>query len=296
MTARRLDELRAQRREHALQRGINPRDVDLLLSDILGRSVAYLYAHGELTVDSSRLDALLARRYAGEPLQYIRGHTEFYSRDFVVDRRVLIPRPETELLVEAVLERAPRDGRVIDIGSGSGCIGISVERERTDLHVLSVDRSTAALAVASLNRARHGSRVALAASDLLGSVSGTFDVIVSNPPYVPLGEYEQLDVEVRVHEPRMALTPGPRGTEIIERLLDEAHARLAPQGRILLEVGYGQEEAIRTLAAAKRYRVTDFLPDLAGIPRVVILSSDAEQRSVPVLPHRGGRDSGEEVL
>jgi release factor glutamine methyltransferase len=278
MTARRLDELRAQRREHALQRGINPRDVDLLLADLLGKTVGYVYAHGELSVDSSKLDALLARRYAGEPLQYIRGHTEFYSRDFVVDRRVLIPRPETELLVEAVLERAPRNGRVIDIGAGSGCIGITVSLERPDLHVLSVDRSVAALAVASTNRARLASPVALAASDLLGSVAGTFDIIVSNPPYVPLGEYEQLAVEVRVHEPRMALTPGPRGTEIIERLLDEAHARLAAHGRILLEVGYGQEETIRTLAAAKRYDVIDFLPDLAGIPRVVVLSSHAEQR------------------
>src|SRR4028119_2035388 len=111
MTARRLDELRAQRREHALRHGINPRDVDLLLADILGKSVGYVYAHGELTVDSTRLDALLARRYAGEPLQYIRGHTEFYTREFLVDARVLIPRPETELLVEAALQRAPRNRR-----------------------------------------------------------------------------------------------------------------------------------------------------------------------------------------
>jgi release factor glutamine methyltransferase len=101
---------------------------------------------------------------------------------------------------------------------------------------------------------------------------------VSNPPYVPLAEYEQLDEEVRIHEPRMALTPGPRGTEIIERLLDEARPRLAPNGRVILEVGYGQEAAIRELARAKQYGVEAFLPDLAGIPRVVVLSSDAEQR------------------
>lgn len=278
MTARRLDELRAQRREHALQHGVNPRDVDLLLSDLLGKTVGYVYAHGEVIVDSSKLDALLARRYAGEPLQYIRGRTEFYSRDYLVDRRVLIPRPETELLVEAALERAPRNGRVIDVGTGSGCIAISIERERPDLEVTSVDRSIAALAVAAVNRARLGSRISLAASDLLDSVRGTFDVIVSNPPYVPLAEYERLDVEVRVHEPRMALTPGPRGTEIIERLLDDAHARLAPHGSIMLEVGYGQEEAIRMLAAAKRYDVEAFLPDLAGIPRIVVLSAHAQYR------------------
>lgn len=278
MTLRRLDALRAHRREDALRRGINPRDVDLLLSDLLGKPVAYLYAHGELMVDPAALDARLARRYAGVPLQYIRGHTEFYSRDFVVDERVLIPRPETELLVEAALERAPRNGRVVDIGTGSGCIAITIERERPDLRVLSVDRSVAALAVAHRNRTRLESRVELAASDLLGSVCGTLDLIVSNPPYVPLGEYEQLDVEVRIHEPRMALTPGPRGTEIIERILDEAHPRLAPGGSIILEVGYGQEEAVRTLAAAKRWHVDAFLPDLAGIPRVVVLSAHAEQR------------------
>jgi release factor glutamine methyltransferase len=276
MTLRRLDELRAHRRDDALRRGINPRDVDLLLSDLLGKSLPYLYAHGELMIDPAPLDARLARRYAGVPLQYIRGHTEFYSRDFIVDPRVLIPRPETELLVEAALERVPQHGRVIDIGTGSGCIAISIERERPDLCVLSVDRSAAALAVAHANRTRLQSHVALAASDLFGSVRGTFDLIVSNPPYVPLAEYEKLDVEVRIHEPRMALTPGPLGTEIIERLLDEAHPRLALHGSILLEVGYGQEEAIRTLAAQKRYHVDAFLPDLAGIPRVVVLSAHAE--------------------
>lgn len=278
MTLRRLDELRAHRRDDALRRGINPRDVDLLLSDLLGRSLAYLYAHGELPVDSAQLDARLARRYAGEPLQYIRGHTEFYSRDFLVDARALIPRPETELLVETAIERAPAHGRVVDIGAGSGCIAISIERERSDLHVLGVDRSVDALALAAANRVRLESRVMLAASDILSSVRGTFDIIVSNPPYVPLAEYEQLAVEVRIHEPRMALTPGPAGTEAIERILDEAHARLEPRGCVILEVGYGQEEAIRTLAAAKRYDVEELLPDLAGIPRVVVLSAHAEPR------------------
>lgn len=278
MTTQRLDHLRSSRREYALQQGMRPRDVDLLLADLLGKSVSYLYAHGEELVDSSKLDALLARRFAGEPLQYIRGHTEFYSREFLVDDRVLIPRPETELLVEAALERAPRGGRVMDIGTGSGCIAITLDLERPDLEVSSVDRSMAALAVASINRARLQSKVRLASSDLLSAVRETFDVIVSNPPYVPLGEYEHLAVEVRIHEPRIALTPGPSGTEIIERLLDEAHARLAAQGCILLEVGHGQEEAIRTLAAQKRYDVEAFLPDLAGIPRVVVLSAHVEQR------------------
>ena len=269
---RRLEDVRFHYREDALQRGINPRDVDLLLSDLLGRPLSWLIAYGETEIDEAPLEALLARRYAGEPLQYIRKRTEFYSREFYVDERVLIPRPETELLVEAALERAPRNGRVIDIGSGSGCIAITIERERPDLRVVSVDRSVEALAVAAINRARLQSRVLLAASDLLSAVRGTFDVIVSNPPYVPLPEYEELAVEVRIHEPRIALTPGPSGMEIIDRIFDEARVLLAPRGLLLLEVGYGQEAMLRELARIKGFDVDDFLPDLAGIPRVVVSS------------------------
>jgi release factor glutamine methyltransferase len=268
----RLDVLRSRLRDDALRRGINPRDVDLLLSDILGKPLSWLIAHGETELDPHPLHVLLARRYAGEPLQYIRKKTEFYSREFYVDNRVLIPRPETELAVDAVLERVPRGGRVIDIGTGSGCIAITIERERPDLQVVSVDRSIDALAVAAINRAKLDSRVALVASDLLTSVRGTFDVIVSNPPYVPLAEYEHLTVEVRIHEPRMALTPGPRGTEIIEQLLEQARTRLRDKGCVILEVGYGQEKAIRELAQEKGFRVDAFLPDLAGIPRVVVSS------------------------
>lgn len=269
----RLDDLRARLRQDALERGINPRDVDVLLADLLSRSMAWLYAHGEVELDASRVKTYLQRRYAGEPLQYIRGKTEFYSREFHVDERVLIPRPETELLVEVAIERAPRGGQIIDIGTGSGCIAISIESERTDLHVLGIDRSVAALAVAAHNRAQLDSRVSLAASDLFDAVRGTFDIIVSNPPYVPQAEYEQLATEVRVHEPRMALTPGPTGTEIIEQILDASHARLAPKGNVILEVGYGQEDMIREIAEAKRYEIEEFLPDLAGIPRVVVLSA-----------------------
>jgi release factor glutamine methyltransferase len=272
-----LDDVRFHYREDALQRGINPRDVDLLLGDLLGQPLSWLIAFGETPVDPAPLEALLARRYAGEPLQYIRKRTEFYSREFYVDDRVLIPRPETELLVEAALEHAPHGGKVIDIGSGSGCIAITIERERPDLHVLSVDRSVEALAVAAINRARLESHIALAASDLMSAVRGPFDVIVSNPPYVPLGEYEELAVEVRIHEPRMALTPGPSGMEIIDRIFDEARRHLTRNGRLVLEIGYGQEEALRALATRKGFTVDAALPDLAGIPRVVVSSREHVQ-------------------
>jgi release factor glutamine methyltransferase len=272
----RLDDVRSRLRDDALQRGINPRDVDLLLADALDRPVTWVLAFGETPIDPAGVEAGLQRRFHGEPLQYIRGKTEFFGREFRVDERVLIPRPETELLVEQVIARAPRAGRVVDIGSGSGCIALTVALERPDLHVVTVDRSIDALAVAKNNRDRLGAAVSLAASDLLSAIAGLFDVVVSNPPYVPLDEYEQLAVEVRIHEPRMALTPGPRGTEVIERILDEAAVRLADAGLVLLEVGRGQEQAIRALAASKRFTVEEFLPDLAGIPRVVVLSRHAE--------------------
>jgi release factor glutamine methyltransferase len=267
MAIERLDDVRARLREDALQRGVNPRDVDLLLSDLLSQSTAWLYAHGEHELDPAPVEALLRRRYEGEPLQYVRGRTEFYSRDFLVDERVLIPRPETELLVETALERAPRNARVVDVGAGSGCIAITLSLERADLRVFSVDRSIGALAVATRNSQRLGARVSFFASDLLSSSRSTFDVVVSNPPYIPEKEYKQLDREVRIYEPRLALTPGRKGTEIIERLLAE---RRAPM--VILEVGYGQEETVRKLAAKQRYDVDAFLPDLAGIPRIVVLS------------------------
>lgn len=282
-----IDDLRSRWREESIQRGINPRDVDLLLADVLGRPVAWLIAHGDEPADPEPIEALLRRRFAGEPLQYIRGRTEFYGHTFHVDARVLIPRPETELLVEAALRLAPRAARVVDVGTGSGCIALSIERERPDLRVTAVDRSVEALAVAAGNRTRLRSRVHLAASDLLSAVRGPVDVLVSNPPYVPLDEYEQLAVEVRIHEPKVALTPGPRGTEIIERIMEEAEARLAPRGAVVMEVGYGQETAIRALLDAKGWAIDQFLPDLAGIPRVVVSSRHGGERQVPVLQDRG---------
>ncbi len=210
---------------------------------------------------------MLARRYAGEPLQYIRGQTEFFSRPFLVDRRVLIPRPETEILVEAAIERAPHGARVVDIGTGSGCIAISLERERPDLRVVGVDRSLDALALAARNGVRLQSRAQFVASDLVEAVRA-FDVIVSNPPYIPEADVETLATEVRDWEPRMALTPGKKGTEIIGRIFAAAGRAL-----LLLEIGYGQEAQIRALAVAHGRRIDAVLPDLAGIPRVVVSSA-----------------------
>ena len=200
----------------------------------------------------------MRRRAAGEPLQYIRGRCDFYGREFVVDDRVLIPRPETELLVEQAVARAPRGARVVDVGTGSGCIAISLALERPDLRVLAVDMSVAALAVAKRNRDCLGACVAFAASDLLDALRDV-DLIVSNPPYIPSADIATLQTEVKDHEPRTALTPGPRGTEVIDRLLSSNIPAI-------IEIGYGQYDALRG-------RVDDVVDDLAGIPRVVISSA-----------------------
>jgi release factor glutamine methyltransferase len=301
----RVDLARARYREEALARGLNPRDVDLILGDLLGKSLPWLLAHGEAEVDVDVFEALLARRYAGEPIQYLRGKTEFYSREFVVDSRVLIPRPETELLVELAIERIPNGAHVVDVGAGSGCISVTLALERPDLRVTAVDRSLAALAVARMNRDRLTGSVwppptrrrdpgavdipspgpaaatqnqpviSLIASDVLSAISAPIDAIISNPPYIPERDVSGLATEVRDHEPFVALTPGPRGTEVIERIYDEARERRIPL--VMLEIGFGQEAAIHEIAAARGFIVERVLSDLAGIPRVVVSSADADQ-------------------
>lgn len=263
----RLGDLRSRAREGALRQGFNPRDADLLLTDVLGEPLSYVLAHGDALVDAEPLEVLLARRAAGEPVQYIRGRTEFYGREFAVDERVLIPRPETELLVEAALGRAPRGAHVVDVGTGSGCIAVTLAAERPDLHVIGLDASVDALAVARRNGARHAPLVRFAASDLLGSVRRRFDVVVSNPPYIPAADVEELEHQVRAHEPRMALTPGPAGTEAIERIYAGARGAI-----VLLEIGFGQELAVRELAARGGQVVERVIDDLAGIPRIVVSS------------------------
>ena len=265
MPAETITSLRTRFREFARARNINPRDVDLLLADITDRTPAWLFAHGEELIDPAAFELLMERRLRGEPLQYIRGKTEFFGREFLVDDRVLIPRPETELLVEAAIVRAARGARVLDIGTGSGCIAISLERERPDLEVTSIDISVAALAVAVQNAHAHASLVRFAASDAFEAIRGDFDFIVSNPPYIALADYAELATEVRDHEPRGALTPGPRGTEVIERILRAGRAPV-----VLLEIGFAQLPDVREVTSG--HDITDVIRDLAGIERVVVLS------------------------
>jgi release factor glutamine methyltransferase len=259
--------LRSRWREEALRRGVNPRDVDLLLADAAGKPVTWVIAHGDESIDGAPFEEQLARRFAGEPLQYIRGRTEFYGREFVVDDRVLIPRPETEGLVETAIERVPRGMIVIDVGTGSGCIALTLALERPDLRVIGTDASIDALAVAATNRRRLNAPAKLVACDVLAAIKH-IEFVVSNPPYIAESIVATLATEVRDHEPRMALTPGPRGTEVIERILDQA--RPAP---VMLEIAYGQDIEMAGIARGHGYEVVEILKDLAGIPRVVVLSA-----------------------
>lgn len=238
------------------------RDVDVLLADILGQPISYILAHGEALIDPAALEEAMRRRLAGEPLQYIRRKSEFFGREYYVDDRVLIPRPETEILVETAIERIERGARVVDIGTGSGCIAVTLALERPDLRVLATDASVGALAVA-----RRNGVAKLVASDVLSAFVEDFDWIVSNPPYIAAAEIEPLATEVRDHEPRAALTPGPAGTEIIYRILDQAG-----RAKVVLEIAFGQEPMVRDIAAAHHFQVDEVRNDLAAIPRVIVLS------------------------
>jgi release factor glutamine methyltransferase len=259
------------------------RDTETLLLHVLkmnapDTNLAWLIAHdGEpLASDAAATFCdLIERRLAGEPIQYITGEAEFYGLPFHVNRDVLIPRPETELLVEKTVQLAPlvRRPRILDVGAGSGAIAIALAHEWPDAMVTATDLSTAALDVARRNAERLGfaRRVRFLQGDLLEpAASQHFDIVVSNPPYVPDSDRETLEVEVRDYEPAQALFAGEDGLEIYRRLIPAAFGVLVPGGFLALEIGYGQQEAIRTLLASAGFSGIEFTEDLQKIPRVVL--------------------------
>jgi release factor glutamine methyltransferase len=251
----------------------NPRrDAEVLLAHLLGCDQAALLTHPERrlsSIESDQFEGLLRRRLASEPVQYITGVQEFFGLQFEVTPDVLIPRPETEHLVEAALERISPEARIVDVGTGSGAIAVALAHALPRSMVTAVDLYPAALAVARRNAQRHGviERVSFLQSDLLAKAgSGEFDVVVSNPPYIAEGEV--LEPQVADYEPRSALYAGPTGLEIYERLIPQARRVLKPQGWLLMELGYGQQPAVAALLGGW-YALT-FVPDLQGIPRVVL--------------------------
>ena len=249
-------------------------DAEVLLAHALATTRTGVIAHardGMPAAGAGRLAALLARR-AGrrEPVAYLVGEREFWSLSFAVDRRVLVPRPETELVVEVALRLAPGARRVADVGTGSGCLAVALARELPRAAVVAIDASAGALAVAAVNVARLAPRVRLVRGDLLEAVGpASVDLIVSNPPYVPTGDIDGLAPEVRDHEPRAALDGGPDGLAALSCLLADAPSRLLPGGWVVVEMGMGQADAVQALAA-RDPRVDRVLvaEDAAGIPRV----------------------------
>jgi release factor glutamine methyltransferase len=278
-----------------------PREAHLLLGHVLGLGEARLLARTDDEVPAARaaaFRALLARRLTGEPVAYLTGEREFYGRSFLVDRRVLVPRPETEHLVEAVLAdpSLPEDARILDVGAGSGAIAVTLALERPGWRVVATDLSPAALAVTRENARRLGvpigGRLRLVACDLASALRlGTFDLLVSNPPYVPAEDRDTLSPEVRDFEPHAALfSPADEpdeageggktapGMGIASRLLGQA-AGLRPGGEAVLEIGHGHRDGVR--AAGRRHggRLLRAIPAYAGNPRVVRLApSDTEPR------------------
>lgn len=252
---------------------------------VIGCDRAYLHAHPEheLTLaETERFAEAVSHRANGVPLQYITGHQEFYGLDFLVSPAVLIPRPETEHLVEAALDLVPRDGtpfRVVDVGTGSGCVIVSLAAElsksqrRAELHATEI--SADALCIARLNAARHdvAEVIQFHETNLLAALAGqseSFDLVLSNPPYVGLSEREKVQREVREHEPAIAVFGGEHGLDIYRRLIPEAHAALKPGGHLLIEIGYSIEPPVRGLLALEHWENVRAIPDLQGIPRVVI--------------------------
>jgi release factor glutamine methyltransferase len=256
-------------------------NAELLLMFTLACDRAYFYAHPERELSAAeglRYDEVLAERMRGVPAQYITGHQEFWGMDFIVTPAVLIPRPETEHLIETVLQlKAAGEGarptetvRVVDVGTGSGCIALALAKELPEAEIHATDISSAALEIARANAARLqlDGRVQFHETDLLrGFGRGMFDFVVSNPPYVGESEEDEVQLEVRKFEPRQAVFAGPTGLEVISRLTPEARDALSPGGWLALEVsGTIADEVRRLLSGWKGVQVTK---DLQGITRVI---------------------------
>ena len=250
-------------------------DAVVLLTATLGIDRPTLIAHPERPVTRDQQAAyqcLLERRLRFEPIQYILGTQEFYGLSLRVTPAVLIPRPETELLVEAVIARVPADARIVDVGTGSGAIAIALAHALPKAFVTAIDLSSEALAIARENAVTHHveDRIRFLESDLFAALAQEplYEAIVSNPPYVSTSEAATLHPQVRDHEPAQALFSGPTGLEIYERLIPQAHSLLKPGGLLALEIGQGQRDAIAALLAD--WTSVEFLDDLQQIPRVVL--------------------------
>lgn len=257
-------------------------DAEVLARHVLGWDRAQLITRGHEPAPADfdeRFAPLVARRVEREPVAQIVGHREFWNLEIEVTRDVLVPRPETELIVETAIELAALKGcttpwnRIIDVGTGSGCLAIALAVEFPDAVVTAADISPAALQVAHRNAQRHGvqDRVTFVESDVLSAVSGRADLIVSNPPYCRNGDAPSLQPEVRVYEPLRALLAGADGLDVVRALFAAAADHLAPDGRLIVEFGFGQDADVVRLAQDAGWHVHAVKADLQQIPRVIVL-------------------------
>jgi release factor glutamine methyltransferase len=244
---------------------------EVLLCHALGCERSYIYSHPEAELsDVVRVHygRYLHERLAGKPTQYITGHQEFYGRDFLVTPAVLIPRPETEHVIEGALALSPPPRRIADVGCGSGAIAVTLSLEM-HADVAATDISVDALAVAAKNAKKLNARVEFAACDLASAIApASLDLVVSNPPYVALADAPGLQREVRDHEPHVALFAGETGLEIYARLVKEAERVLRPGGALVMELGFKTSGPVRAMLGPL-WQDVQILPDLAGIPRVL---------------------------
>ena len=259
--------------------GSNSReDSMLLLRHVLGIQPAEMHAYRErpLTgLQTEAFNALIQQRAHGTPIQHLTGEQEFFGLPFFVTSDVLIPRPETEHLVEAAIARLQHHPapRIADVGTGSGAIAVALAHALPHAEVIALDISPAALGVAMRNAQRNhvAHRIRFVESDLLAAIQGeSFDAIVSNPPYIAFSERPTLPVEVREYEPALALFAGPTGLEFYQRLIPAAHLLLVPAGWLIMEIGHGQRDAVRALLEHQAWDAIEFIPDLQSIPRVAI--------------------------
>jgi len=249
-------------------------EAELLLAATLDLDRVGLYVNFERPLDSSELAAFreqVQRRAKGEPVQYILGETEFWSLPFTVSPAVLVPRADTEVLVEEALSRIEGPVHLLDVGTGSGAIAVAMAHEKPEIQVTALDCSEEALQVARGNAERNGvaERVSCLAGDLAELPPGPFAMVVSNPPYIPTADCEQLMTEVRDHEPRLALNGGEDGLNAYRQLTSQSGEILLPGGWLLVEVGIGQAEDVVALFEAAGLAEIKSRDDYAGIPRVV---------------------------
>ena len=255
-------------------------DAEVLLGFVLQKSRLQLYLSFEMPVFPDHLSVfrqLVQRRKEHTPVSYLTNHREFMSIDFYVDSRVLIPRPETEILVEYVLDRTRTHGPIslVDIGTGSGAIAVSLAFNRPEWYIVATDISIDALAVAETNATRHQTQIEFRSGDMLStleSVDDKFDWIVSNPPYISSQDYKILPPDVRNFEPKLALASPPDGLQLIRILIESAPNYLKPNGRLAIEIGKGQRLDVEDFVhRSKKYQKIDFIPDLSGVARILVV-------------------------